>query len=195
MHRLPTTVALGLLAFVLAVPFASAAGTVVPLPAISQVKADPAHNRFFLTGGPSGPSIVVVDGHGALVRTIGNELGASGMALTGSRLYVARCGQQAIDVFDTGTLAKLGSIPAPHLAGSCLVAYAGGKLWYGSSAQHGFLTSLGVTPPYTETVTGESIYGGGIFATAPSVPNRLVASGVGVSPPDITVYDVSSGSP
>ncbi len=195
MHRLPTTAALGLLAFVLAVPSALAAGTVVPLPGISQVKADPVHDRFFLTGGTSGGSVVVVDSHGAIVRTIANELGASGMALAGTKLYVARCGQQAIDVFDTGTLAKIDTFAAPHLAGSCLIGYAGGKLWYGSAPQHGFLTSLGVTPPHTETITAQAIYGGGIFATAPAVPNRLVASGVGSSPPDITVYDVSSGSP
>src|SRR4051794_15866424 len=194
MHRLPLRAALGLLASVLVVPSALA-GTVIPLPAISQVKADRVHDRFFLTGGTAGASLVVVDAHGAIVRTIANELGASGMALVGTKLYVARCGQQSIDVFDTGSLAKIDAFPAPHLAGSCLIGYAGGKLWYGSSPQHGFLTSLGVTPPHTETITGEALYGGGIFATAPAVPNRLVASGVGSSPPDITVFDVSSGSP
>src|SRR3954471_21491010 len=121
MHRLPLRVALGLLASILVVPSAIAAGTVIPLPGISQVKADPAHDRFFLTGGTAGGSVVVVDGHGAIVRTIANELGASGMALAGTKLYVARCGQQAIDVFDTGTLAKVDAFPAPHLAGSCLI--------------------------------------------------------------------------
>src|SRR4029078_12232185 len=116
------------------------------------------------------------------------------MAVSWTKLYVARCGQQAIDVFDTGTLAKVDTFAAPHLAGSCLIGYAGGKLWYGSPAQHGFRTSLGVTPPHTETVTGESIYGGGIFATAPSVPNRLVASGGGAFAPGITVCEVCGGA-
>ena len=187
---------LALLAFLLVVvPGASAAGTVLPLPAIGQVKADAAHNRFFITGGKAGGSVVVADAHGAIVRTVGGELGAAGLALAGTKMYVARCGQQAIDVFDTGTLAKVDSFAAPHLAGSCLIAYAGGRLWYGSDAQHGFLTSLRVTAPHTETVTTEHLYGGGVFATAPSVPNRLVTAGAGVSPPDITVYDVSGASP
>src|SRR5436305_7904580 len=195
MHRLPLVTVLALLASLLAVPAASAAGTVLPLPAIGQVKADPGHDRFFVTGGRTGGAVVVVDAHGAIVQTIGSELGATGLALAGARMYVARCGQQAIDVFDTGTLAKVDSFAAPHLAGSCLIAYAGGRLWYGSAAQHGFLTSLRVTAPHTETVTGEALYGGGVFATAPAAPNRLVAAGAGVSPPDITVYDVSGASP
>ena len=196
MHRLSLSLALGLLASLLVVvPAASAAGTVLPLPAIGQVKADPAHNRFFVTGGRAGGSVVVVDAHGGIVRTIGGELGATGLALAGTKMYVARCGQQAIDVFDTGTLAKVDSFAAPHLAGSCLIAYAGGRLWYGSDAQHGFLTSLRVTAPHTETVTGESLYGGGVFATAAAVPNRLVTAGAGLSPPDITVYDVSGPAP
>jgi hypothetical protein len=195
MHRVPFALALGLVASLLVVPAASAAGTVLPLPAIGQVKADPAHDRFFVTGGKTGGAVVVVDAHGAIVRTIGNELGAAGLALVGTRMYVARCGQQSIDVFDTGTLAKVDSFAAPHLAGSCLIAYAGGRLWYGSDSQHGFLTSLRVTVPHTEVVSGESLFGGGVFATAASVPNRLVTAGVGVSPPDFTVYDVSGASP
>jgi hypothetical protein len=194
MHRLSLSLALGLLASLLVVPAASA-GTVLPLPAIGQVKADRAHDRFFVTGGKAGGAVVVVDAHGAIVRTIGNELGATGLALAGTKMYVARCGQQTIDVFDTGTLAKVDAFPAPHLAGSCLIAYAGGRLWYGSDPQHGFLTSLRVTVPHTETVTGEHLYGGGVFATAPAVPNRLVTAGAGVSPPDITVYDVSGPAP
>ena len=123
MHRLKLPLALGLLAslFVI-VPAASAAGTVLPLPAIGQVKADPAHDRFFVTGGKAGGAVVVVDAHGAIVRTIGSELGATGLALAGTKMYVARCGQQSIDVFDTGTLAKVDSFAAPHLAGSCLIA-------------------------------------------------------------------------
>src|SRR5262245_21913 len=194
MHRLSLSLALGLLASLIVIPAASA-GTVLPLPAIGQVKADPAHDRFFVTGGKSGGSVVVVDADGGIVRTIGNELGATGLALAGTKMYVARCGQQTIDVFDTGTLAKVDAFAAPHLAGSCLIAYAGGRLWYGSDAQHGFLTSLRVTAPHTETVTAEHLYGGGVFATAPAVPNRLVTAGAGVSPPDITVYDVSGAAP
>jgi len=181
MHRVPFALLLGLIASLLVVPAASAAGTVLPLPAIGQVKADAAHDRFFVTGGKTGGSVVVVNAHGAIVKTIGNELGATGLALAGTKMYVARCGQQTIDVFDTGTLAKIDAFAAPHLAGSCLIAYAGGRLWYGSDAQHGFLTSLRVTVPHTEMVTGESLYGGGVFATAASMPNRLVAAGIGAS--------------
>jgi hypothetical protein len=195
MPRLPLRLVLLASLLVVAVPGASAAGTVLPLPAIGQVKGDPAHDRFFVTGGKTGGSVVIVNAHGAIVRTIGGELGAAGLALAGTKMYVARCGQQAIDVFDTGTLAKVDSFAAPHLAGSCLIAYAGGRLWYGSDAQHGFLTSLRVTAPHTETITTEHLYGGGVFATAPSVPNRLVMAGAGVSPPDGTVYDVSGASP
>ncbi|MDX6376844.1 MAG: hypothetical protein QOE98_1147, partial [Gaiellaceae bacterium] len=97
MRRLLTVLTISSLSILALVPGASAEGTVLPLPSVQQVRADYAHGRFFITGGSASSAIVVVDEHGTIVKTIGGQLGATGMALGAGKMYVARCGQATID--------------------------------------------------------------------------------------------------
>jgi hypothetical protein len=195
MRRLLTVITVLSFSVLAPAPAANAEGTVLPLPTVEQVRADYAHGRFFVSGGKTSSAIVVVDEHGTIVKTIGGELGATGMALGAGQMYVARCGQATIDVIDTTTLVKSDTFAAPHLSGSCQIALAGGRLWYGSNEQHGQLASVGIAAPHTETLSTESLYGGGMFAASPAAPNLLVAAPSGSSPPTFTVYDVSGPAP
>ena len=98
------------------------------LQALGDIAIDPTHQHVFITGNPNltNDSILVTDYSGAEVTTISGESGAAGMVVDGSTLYVARCGATSgIDVFDTGTLTKTGSITATVADGRCDLALSG----------------------------------------------------------------------
>ena len=135
---------------------------------------DTAHDQTFITGAPASDSgVAVVDGDGAVVKTITGEDGAGGMALDGSSLYVARCGWATIDVIDTATLQKIDSFAAPGLATVRDLGLAGGRLWYTTgSGQNGVLTSVSLDSSHTVYTTGISVYKA-MFASAPATaPTR-----------------------
>lgn len=155
----------------------------LPLPWFTSMVVDPVHGHVFI----SGDGIAVRNTDGSDAGTIAGESDAGGMVLDGSNLYVARCdGSDTIDVIDTATLTKVDSISAA--VDSCLIAEAGGRLWYGSGSPM-VLTSVPLDGSEAETPTSILVTNP-IFATTPVHPNWLVVGRDG-SYGYVWAYDVS----
>jgi hypothetical protein len=119
------------------------------------------------------------------------------MVLDGSALYVARCGSDAIDLIDTGSLSVTESIAASGIAGRrCNLAEAGGRLWFAAGDDSTPLVSVGVAAPHTRQVHTEmASVQGAVFATGSTDPDLLVVGSMDACPGEaISVYDVS-GTP
>jgi hypothetical protein len=172
------------------------AGTVLPLQGFSRIIPDHAHSQLFITGSPGTDSaVLVVDETGAIVKTFTGEAGAGGMALSGTSLYVARCGPQLIDEIDTATLSVTDSFVAPGLDEDCDIAIAGGRLWYSDKWQQGHLRSVTLDASHTQHTTAGASYAGAMFAWSPSAPDTLVVAESGVAPTGVYVLDVSGAEP
>jgi hypothetical protein len=188
---------LALVSLTASAPSASAdAGTILPLQGFSRIIPDHAHSHLFITGSPGTDSaVVVVNEAGGIVKTFTGEGGAGGMALSGTSLYVARCGPQLIDVIDTATLTVTDSFAAPGLDEDCDIALAGGRLWYADKWQGGHLRSVTLDALHTQHTTTGATYAGAMFAWSPSAPNTLVVAESGVAPTGVYVLDVSGADP
>jgi len=165
---------------------ADVSSTTLPLQGYGRMLVDAAHGHVFITGGASDSTILVWNVDGSAAGSITGESGARGMALNGSTLYVARCGWGVIDVIDTGTLTRTGSIPA-SVDGACDLAYAGGALWYANS--NGHLVSVTLDSAHKTTASTARV--DGPLATTPAHPDWLV--GVD-SEAFVNLYDVSDPS-
>ena len=164
------------------------------LQALGDIAIDPTHQHVFITGNPNltNDSILVTDYSGAEVTTISGESGAAGMVVDGSTLYVARCGATSgIDVFDTDTLTKTGSITATVADGRCDLALSGGRLWFVSDAS-GTLASVTIATPHVTAGHGTG-YTNSTFATAAGNPHLLFAGTQFGSPSVVSEIDTSGG--
>ncbi len=162
--------------------------TTLGLTGFSHMLVDGAHGHVFVTGGNSDTAIAVMNADGTADTTIGSEPHASGMALSsdGATLYVARCGQDQIDEIDTTSLANVGHFAA-DVAGSCSIALANDRLWYGNSSLK--LASVSLAAGHAEVATGISNGGGPIASTAVH-PDWLVTGSSG----GVTLLDVTDPS-
>jgi hypothetical protein len=161
------------------------------------IAVDPAGRHVFVSGGPGTSSIVVLNYAGAVVKTIANQGGASGMALDSSShtLYVALHDATAISEIDTQTLTEskrfsTGSFPDP----SSLVI-AGEKLWFScTNGNGGCLVSANLDGSGMATpISGENLP---LFLAAGGPNHHLLAFGYSEdSPPNLHVYDVSGSTP
>ena len=180
----------------LGAPVGAGGATALSLHGVSKMLTDTAHDQTFITGVPASDSgVAVVDGDGAVVKTITGEDGAGGMALDGSNLYVARCGWATIDVIDTATLQKIDSFAAPGLATVCDLGLAGGRLWYTTgSGQNGVLMAVSLLVAHRLHHWGQRVQGdvrlraGRRAEHAGRRQSRPVAG-------TVTVYDVSAADP
>ncbi|MFN2543093.1 MAG: YncE family protein [Actinomycetota bacterium] len=108
----------------------AAAATAMPFSKFFDMVVDDAHQHVFVTGGEPNDQIAVFDFSGALVGTISNEPGASGLALSGDTLYVALSTGNAIHKIDTGTLTDVGTFGIGSITHPLRLAIAGGRLWF-----------------------------------------------------------------
>ncbi|MFG1805144.1 YncE family protein [Streptomyces sp. NPDC049040] len=135
-----------------AVP-AAAAGTSVALPVSSyaHMLVDPAHQRLFFSGGPGSTSLLSTDLSGGDPRTIPDQPGADGLALSadGSTLYVALSGGDAISAVDPVTLTETGRFDTGSGSAPVSVATAGTRVWYGytAGASQGGIGSVDLSAP------------------------------------------------
>ena len=168
---------------------------VLPLHGFHSIVLDQARGHVFLSD-PVDGEVYVTDFSGAAVATLTGEFGASGMVLDAGTLYVARCNGGAIDEIDASTLTVTGSISvASGPAGSCNLAAAGGRLWYGTSDQIAPLGSVTIAAPHTSTTyTSIDSMLNPVFAASPTDPNLLVAANL-TCPSGTYVYNVSTDPP
>jgi hypothetical protein len=163
---------------------ASIPGTTLALSGLGRMLVDPSSGQLFVTGNSSDSTVLARNADGSAAGSISGESGASGMVLDGTTLYVARCGWSVIDVIDTTTLTKTGSISAPNIGGTCDIVEAGGALWYTNSSNR--LVSVTLDASHTTTVTSELV--DGPLAATSTNPNWLV--GV-FSEAYVKLYDVT----
>ena len=168
-----------------------------------RILVDPPTSHIFVSA-PNESSIVVLDYSGRIIKTITGEAGASGMAIRGSTLYVALNTAGAIDKIDTVSLTVTGTLVSGLLRPNDLVL-AGGKLWTTTGNCSNWTVQLvGIDPaaPSPTAVTYPVFNSNNFlsycaaFASNPTAnPNLLLAWDLGLSPAQITSFDVSTGSP
>ena len=179
---------------------AQAATTSVQLPIAkySHMLLDPAHQHIFFTSGTGYSSILVTDYSGNTVATIGNEPGATGLAISsdGSTVYAALVDGDAVSAISTSTLAETARYATGTGTHPTSVAYTSGKIWFGYGSygdpQHGVGSIDPATSPATVDLGAAGApYGGGYDApmVVASPNGELVTSG-----PYLQTYDVSSGT-
>jgi hypothetical protein len=171
----------------------ASASSVLPLTGYSHMVVDAAQGHVFVTGASTDSAIAVMNTDGTPDGTITGETGAGGMVLSGTTLYVPRCGASEIDEIDTTTLTKTGSFTAA-VGGTCDLALAGGRLWYSNaSGAHAFghLVSVSLDSSHTEIDSGLNLYGM-IFATTPVHPNWLVVGESNLNAPPVLLENVSN---
>ena len=168
-----------------------------------RIIVDPATSHIFVSS-PGDSQVVVLDYNGAIVKTITNEAGAFGMALSGSTLYVVLSTAGAIEKIDTGDLNDKGPLVSGLIRPTDLI-WAGSKLWTTTgncAAWEVKLVSVDPsTNPPTVVVYPNAFQAGGLaycagFASNPaSNPNFFVAFDIGLSPSTMATFNVSTGSP
>ena len=165
---------------------AATQSTNLPLTGFSHMVVDDAHDKVFVTGAQADAAIVVMNEDGTSAGTISGVTGASGMALAGGTLYVARCGAGTIAEFDPVTLLSLGNFSA-DVTGTCDLVEAGGRLWYPST---GGLASVSLDSSHT-VVTPGSALPDGVLESSSGQPNQLVVGDADHAGPTVRVYDVT----
>jgi sugar lactone lactonase YvrE len=173
---------------------ASAPAHVPTVTGYSDMVVDPAGGRVFVAGGPASSGIDVFNPDGSLDTVIDGESGAGGMVIDGGFLYVARCGWSTIDVIDTDTLTRVGSMSAP-VGGNCNLGDADGRLWFSDATddQLGHMESVAIAAPHTVIDAGFVVYPP-VFADTPVHPDWLVFGEAGLDPASVAVEDVSDPS-
>jgi YVTN family beta-propeller protein len=197
-----TATAVMTVASVLSAPVAAAAEE-LPLSGFGDIAVDDAHERVFVSGGPSSNGIVVTDFSGRVRRTIENQPGAHGLELSadGTRLYVALSAGDAISVIDTATFTETARYGTG--AGTCPthLARTGALVWFGYGCPDGnWAGKIGkLDPASVEPVTGDQ-QGSARFQRAPLLASSgaadgpLVAGQLSLSLSTVRVYTVADGA-
>src|SRR4051812_28928341 len=122
-HGRRRTVSRALGSAVIAVCLIAAGASMVPVSAFvtgslpngfGAIVVDPSHSHVFVSS-PTSNTITVLDFSGKIVQTVTGEAGPDSMVVTGNTLYVALRNGGAIDVFDTSTLLRTGTLGAGRL--------------------------------------------------------------------------------
>jgi DNA-binding beta-propeller fold protein YncE len=174
------------------------ATTQLPLPSYADVAVDGTVGHVFVSGGRGTTDLVVTDLDGRLVGTIGNQQGATGLAVSAdsTTVYAALGDGDAVSAIDTATLTERARYPLG--AGTCPsdLVPAGGKLWFSyGCGQDGRIGSLDLRGP--EPVVALDQGGAWYFpprlASASADQGVLVAGRRETSPTTVTSFDVTSG--
>jgi hypothetical protein len=109
---------------------------VLPLPGYAHMLVDTAHQHLFFSQGADSTGIVVTDLSGAPLATIADEQGATGLVLSpdGHTVYAALADGDAISAIDAATLTETGRWSTGAGSAPVSVAVAGGRVWYGYTA-------------------------------------------------------------
>ena len=190
--------ALCLVASVLPLAPAQAAGTRLPFDGFGDMVVDATGSRVLVSSGRAGSAISVMSFDGAVQRTVTGHPGVGGMVIDDSNLYALMGNAGEIRRFTLSTLSQTDSwtVPMPT-TGSHLVR-AGGRLWYGSgecSQWEGRLTSLDPSTGTVETFTDDRAFYCPGIAAAPGDPDLLYVWELGLSPTTVYRYDVSGAAP
>lgn len=161
-------------------------------------------DHVYLSPGPPGSAIAVMDHDGSQHGRIGQVPGASGLAVHDDTLYVGATGSSTIERFDlmTDPPTRLSAWDTSDLAAPSWVAVAGGYLWFVDCADVAGTGVLGRIDLSTGTVTDQTPSDGtGDWRECPSITvsdfapdllflqNLFSTGGMGAG------FDVSTGAP
>lgn len=174
-----TSVAALLLSPVLAAPPASAAfevparPTLLPFLPPFDLEIDETHGYAFVTEGPQGNRVAVLDLQGDLIETL-TVPGPAEAEVVGSTVYVASSTKDKIFAIDASLdpPAVVGSFTTGAADDPRYLAYAGGRLWIGTDFVGMFGKDLGSADPPVATDWFEDEV---IPRSSPGAPNTLWA--------------------
>jgi hypothetical protein len=165
------------------------------------MSVDDSHDQVFVAGTGATTALVVVDFAGNLVSTVGGPQDIRSIAVdqASSELFVALNGSPGvIDIYDTGTFAKTGSISIGALTAPDSLTIAGGRLWFAHDCGAGASVMASVALPSggdLRKYSGKNFPTGcPLLAGATGSPNELLAGDTGGLGTTFD-YDVSSASP
>jgi hypothetical protein len=173
--------------------------TALPVSGFGRIVVDGASKKVFVSS-PRSSAIVVLDFSGRIVRTITDEPGADAMVVIGSVLYVSLTTAGAIDAIDTKKLSRIRTLTTGLVSPTDLVA-AGGRLWTTTGPCGNWSTQLVSVDldsgtRHTFKLPTESLLSNcAAFAANDRTSNLILAWSMGLEPAEISVIDVSTGSP
>lgn len=199
--RMAVSVLAAMTAVVAAAPGAYADDDRLPLPAFGDIVVDQAHQKVFISGGPTTNGIVVTDFRGKVVKQINGQPGATGLELSAdsATLYVALASGDAISAISTTTYTET----ARHAVGpqTCPthLARTGSVVWFGYGCEADWNAKIGrLDPAATPPVDISQPFGGATFQRAPLVESNgtgpLVAGQLSLSLSTVRVFTVDGGN-
>lgn len=178
-------------------PAAADTSKVLSLNSVGDVVVDGVHQRVYISD-PTGGRIVVTDYAATVVATLTGLPGVNGLELSADsgRVYAAVTGGSRIIEVDTQTYTQSASHALGGLDGVSTLAQAGGKLWFGYTADHsGRIGSLDLAGPEPvvqlsqQSSQADSGSAAPEFGSDPAAPGVLAVGVEGQS--TVGIYDVS----
>ncbi|WP_433263651.1 hypothetical protein ACQPZF_32815 [Actinosynnema sp. CS-041913] len=186
-------------ALALATP-AQATDDRLPLPGYGDIAVDQAHQRVFVSGGPTANGIVVTDFRGRVTKRIDGQQGATGLVLSadGASLYVALAAGDAISVISTETLAETGRFEVGPQTCPTHLARTGALVWFGYGCAADWNAKIGKLDPAVGVDIGK-VHGNATFQRAPLLASNgtdagpLVAGQLSLSQSTVRVFTQRGG--
>ncbi|MEV4315004.1 hypothetical protein [Actinocrispum sp. NPDC049592] len=186
---------------VLLAPTAHATGNTLPLTDFGDLVVDQVHKHAYVTGAAANNSVVVTDLSGRVQKTLPNQFGATGLALSADSgtLYVALASGDAISVIDTVRLTETARFPTgpqtcpTHLARTDTVVWFGygcDDVWNG---RIGKLDTAATPPAVALDQQGDARFQKAPLVTAAG-SGPLVAGQLELSLSNVHVFTVQSGT-
>jgi hypothetical protein len=183
---------------------AAASGGALPIAGFHEMVADVATGRLFFSRGAQGKdasdTIVVTNLSGRLVRTIADQTGVEGIALSpdGSTLYAALAGRDAVSAINTSSLEVTGLYPLGSGNSPYDVAVESGRVWVSYSSKNG--SFVGAVNPndvpspsaFTPLVLPSSFSSAPRLFADPDNSGTLLASVPGAELATVASYDVAT---
>ncbi|MBP2328481.1 hypothetical protein JOF56_008866 [Kibdelosporangium banguiense] len=172
------------------------------LPSYADMITDDVHKQVFVTGGKTVNGVVVTDFSTRVKKTINNQFGASGLALSvdARTVYVALASGDAISAIDTVTLTETARYRTGAQTCPAHLARTENTIWFGYGCDDTWNGGIGkldlaATPPTVSLDQhGNTLYQKAPLLTAtPDSDGPLVAGQAELSPGNIHVYTVTAG--
>jgi hypothetical protein len=160
--------------------YAASSDTQLPIAHFAHLVVDAPHGHLFISGGAGTDGILVTDLDGGNPTLIGDEPGATGLAVSadGSALYAALPGQDAISVISTEQLTESARYATGAGTRPDSLAVAGGTLWFGyGTAGAGGIGSVDGAGAVTLRQDSGTWSAAPMLATAPT-PSGVLAAAV-----------------
>ncbi|MEU2618851.1 hypothetical protein ABZ642_11890 [Streptomyces sp. NPDC007157] len=177
--------------------YAASSDTPLPIAHFAHLVVDAPHGHLFISGGAGTDAILVTDLDGGNPTLIGDEPGATGLAVSadGSALYAALPGEDAISVISTEKLTESARYATGAGTRPDSLAVAGGTLWFGyGTAGAGGIGSVDGTGAVTLQQDPGGWTAPPMLATTPTPSGVLAAAAQTGDTSAVVTYRAEGGS-